>query len=93
MRLTKLTKLLILSIFVLISCNQSSSDLSEIDCQEVFYEELNSGTFTNVITIGPLGDQITRFYGKYECTDDGKLKRISGGNIRKWKGHGWQKIN
>ena len=84
---------LLFPILMFVACDYQPITVTSINnCEEVYYEELNAGTFTNVIVIGAFGDETHRFFGKFECVD-GKLKRVEGGNKRKWSGHGWKKVN
>lgn len=85
-------KFLIFLVFVFTACDYHPHVLKIEGCQEVYYEELNAGTFTNIVTIGPFGDETHRIFGKYECVD-GEIVRIKGGNKNHRRGLHWKKMN
>ena len=81
--------IIIFAMMLMTGCKRSG-DIN--NCVAVFYEELNSGTYSVIVTEGLYGAVQYKRFGKYIRNDDGTITLTAGGNVRRRSGLVWHTV-
>ncbi len=88
----------ILTILMLLSltagCCMQPAPAEVKNCKEIYYSEHNAGTMSNIVVMVESGSMdIYRYYGVYIRNSNGTITLKDAGNVGRFTGSGWKKIN